>query len=199
MIVLGCGPVGLLTQKFSWLKGAKRVIGVDYIGYRLEHAKTVNRVETVDFTAHDNAGNYLKEITSGGADVVIDCVGLDGKMTPLELVETVLKLQGGALGAINIASQCVRKGGTIQLVGIYGMRYNAFPLGDLFARNITLKMGQAPVIHYMPYLYDLINTNQFDPTNIVTHRIPLSKAEFGYEVFDTKADGCIKVILQPIE
>lgn len=23
VIVLGCGPVGLLTQKFAWLKGAK--------------------------------------------------------------------------------------------------------------------------------------------------------------------------------
>lgn len=30
------------------------------------------------------------------------------------------------MGAIIIASQAVRKGGTIQLVGVYGMRYNAF-------------------------------------------------------------------------
>jgi S-(hydroxymethyl)glutathione dehydrogenase/alcohol dehydrogenase len=42
VIVLGCGPVGLLAQKFSWLKGAKRVIAVDYIQYRLQHAKQTN-------------------------------------------------------------------------------------------------------------------------------------------------------------
>jgi S-(hydroxymethyl)glutathione dehydrogenase/alcohol dehydrogenase len=81
---------------------------------------------------------------------------LNRQTTPLEMVESALKLQGGSMGAIVIASQAVRKGGTIQLVGIYGTRYNAFPLGDLFARNITLKMGQAPVIHYIPELYQMI-------------------------------------------
>jgi S-(hydroxymethyl)glutathione dehydrogenase/alcohol dehydrogenase len=197
VIVLGCGPVGLLAQKFAWMKGAKRVIAVDYIGYRLEHAKRVNKVEVVDFTKDHNVGNYLKEITGGGADVVIDCVGMDGKMTALEVVETALKLQGGAMGAILIASQAVRKGGTIQLVGVYGLRYNAFPLGDLFARNITLKMGQAPVIHYMPELYDKIVQNEFDPTDIITHQLPLTEAEHGYEIFDAKRDDCIKVVLKP--
>jgi S-(hydroxymethyl)glutathione dehydrogenase/alcohol dehydrogenase len=197
VIVLGCGPVGLLTQKFAWLKGAKRVIAVDYIQYRLEHAKKVNQVEVVDFTTEDNIGNHLKEITHGGADVVIDCVGMDGKRTFLETVETALKLQGGAMGAIVIASQAVRKGGTIQLVGVYGMRYNAFPLGDLFARNITLKMGQAPVIHYMPHLYSMIQRGEFDPTDIITHRLPLEQAKHAYEIFDAKKDGCIKVVLKP--
>jgi S-(hydroxymethyl)glutathione dehydrogenase/alcohol dehydrogenase len=197
VIVLGCGPVGLLAQKFSWLKGAKRVIAVDYIQYRLQHAKQTNNVEVFDFTEKEDLGSYLKEITKGGADVVIDCVGLDGKMTPLEMVESALKLQGGSMGAIVIASQAVRKGGTIQLVGIYGTRYNAFPLGDLFARNITLKMGQAPVIHYIPELYQMIMEEKFDPTDIITHQIPLSEASHGYEIFDEKNDDCIKVILKP--
>lgn len=197
VIVLGCGPVGLMTQKFAWMKGAKRVIAVDYIGYRLEHAKRTNAVETVDFTEVKDPGRYLKEMTQGGADCVIDCVGMDGKMTIVEKVETALKLQGGALGAITIAAQCVRKGGTIQLVGVYGMRYNAFPLGDLFARNITLKMGQAPVIHNMPLLYKMVKEGKIDPTDIITHRLPLEQAEYGYSVFDEKKDGCIKVVLKP--
>src|SRR5690606_8977427 len=132
VIVLGCGPVGLLTQKFAWMKGAKRVIAVDYIGYRLEHAKRTNNVETFNFEDEKNIGNHLKEITSGGADVVIDCVGMDGKKTLMEHVQSMLMLQGGTMGALLIASQAVRKGGTIQVVGVYGMRYNAFPLGDLF-------------------------------------------------------------------
>ncbi|WP_199620807.1 zinc-dependent alcohol dehydrogenase [Paenibacillus alkalitolerans] len=197
VIVLGCGPVGLLAQKFAWMKGAERVIAVDYIDYRLEHAKRTNRVEVINFEAEKNIGNHLKEITRGGADVVIDCVGMDGKMTFVELVETALKLQGGAMGAIQIASQAVRKGGTIQLVGVYGMRYNAFPLGDLFSRNITLKMGQAPVIHYMPELYRMIADGRIDPADMITHRLSLEEAERGYEIFDTKTDNCIKVVLKP--
>jgi len=197
VIVLGCGPVGLLTQKFAWLKGAKRVIAVDFVDYRLEHARKTNRVETFNFEKYDNLGRHLKELTGGGADVVIDCVGLDGKMTFLEKVETVLMLQGGAMGAITIASQCVRKGGTVQLVGLYGLRYNAFPLGDFFSRNVTLKMGPAPVIHYMPELFRMIVDGRLDPTDIITHRLPLDQAVHGYEVFDKKTDDCIKVILKP--
>lgn len=197
VIVLGCGPVGLLAQKFSWLKGAKRVIAVDYVQYRLEHAKRTNKVEVFDFTKYDALGSHLKEITNGGADAVIDCVGMDGKKTVVEMVETALKLQGGSMGAIQLASQCVRKGGTVSIVGVYGTRYNMFPLGDFFARNITLKMGQAPVIHFMPELYKKIINEEFDPTDIITHQLPLTEAERGYDIFDEKHDGCIKVVLKP--
>jgi S-(hydroxymethyl)glutathione dehydrogenase / alcohol dehydrogenase len=197
VIILGCGPVGLLAQKFAWLKGAKRVIAVDYVDYRLQHAKRTNNVEIVNFESEENIGNHLKEITHGGADVVIDCVGMDGKMTPLEFLATGLKLQGGAMGAIVMASQAVRKGGTIQITGVYGTRYNAFPLGDIFQRNVNIRTGQAPVIPYMPYLYSLIAEGKVDPGDIVTHVIPLDQAKQGYEIFDTKTDGCIKVILKP--
>ncbi|WP_178022189.1 alcohol dehydrogenase catalytic domain-containing protein [uncultured Paenibacillus sp.] len=197
VIVLGCGPIGLLAQKFAWLKGAKRVIAVDYVDYRLQHAKQTNQVETVNFEQYDNAGSHLKEITKGGADVVIDAVGMDGKMTNLEFLASGLKLQGGAMSALVIASQAVRKGGTIQITGVYGGRYNGFPLGDIMQRNVNIRSGQAPVIHYMPHMYELISSGKVDPGDIITHVIPLDEAKRGYEVFDTKTDACIKVILKP--
>ena len=34
--VFGCGPVGLMTQKVAWLKGAGRVIAVDLEPYAYE-------------------------------------------------------------------------------------------------------------------------------------------------------------------
>ncbi|MEF7442031.1 zinc-dependent alcohol dehydrogenase [Paenibacillus lautus] len=197
VIVLGCGPVGLLVQKFCWLKGAKRVIAVDYVDYRLQHAKRTNHVEIVNFEQDKNIGNNLKEMTKGGADVVIDAVGMDGKMSDLEFLASGLKLQGGTLSAFIIASQAVRKGGTIQVTGVYGGRYNGFPLGDIMQRNVNIRSGQAPVIHYMPYMYELVTSGKVDPGDIVTHVIPLSEAKRGYEVFDTKTDNCIKVILKP--
>lgn len=197
VIILGCGPVGLLTQKFAWLKGAKRVIAIDHVPYRLNHAKKTNQVEIFNFKETDNLLGQLSELTGGGADVVIDCVGLDAEKTVLEKVETMLKLQGGGLGAFRMATKLVRKGGTIQVTGVYGMNYNAFPFGDLFSRNITVKLGQAPVIHYMPKLYRLIKEGKFDPTDIITHRMPLSDGEKGYQIFNDKVDHAIKVILKP--
>lgn len=197
VVVLGCGPVGLFAQKFCWLKGARRVIAVDYVDYRLERARKTNGVETVNFEQEENIGNHLKEITKGGADVVIDAVGMDGKMTPMEFLATGLKLQGGAMGALVTAIQAVRKGGTIQITGAYGGMYNAFPLGDIFQRNINIRTGQAPVRPYMPQMYEMVATGKIDPYDVITHVIPLSEAKRGYEIFDTKTDGCIKVVLKP--
>lgn len=197
VIVLGCGPVGLMAQKFAWMEGAERVIAVDYLDYRINHAKAVNKVEVCEFTKYPDMGEHLKEITHGGADVVIDCVGMDGKKSPLEFIEQKLKLQGGTLGPIQIATKAVRKTGTVQLTGVYGANYNMFPLGAFFSRNITIKMGQAPVIPFMPMLYEKIVNKEFDPKDIITHQIKLEEASHGYKIFNGHEDDCIKVVLKP--
>ncbi|GAB6178683.1 zinc-dependent alcohol dehydrogenase [Desulfotomaculum defluvii] len=195
--VLGCGPIGLMAQKFAWLLGAERVIAVDYIDYRLEHAKKYNKVEIINFEEQKNTGAYIKEITKGGTDVVLDCVGMDGKMNLIEMLETAMLLQGGAMSAITMAAQAVRKGGSVALVGVYGMRYNAFPLGDFWSRGITLKMGQCPATAYVDYLLGWVKEGRIDPTDIITHRLKIDEGEKGYEIFDQKQDNCIKVVLKP--
>lgn len=195
--VFGCGPIGLIAQKFAWKLGASRVIAVDYIDYRLEHAKKYNNVEVINFEEHENTGAYIKEITKGGTDVVLDCVGMDGKMSVVEMLETALLLQGGAMSAIVMSAQAVRKGGTVALVGVYGLRYNAFPLGDFWSRGITLRMGQCPATAYVEHLLGWIKEGKIDPTDIITHRLKLDEGERGYEIFDQKQDDCIKVILKP--
>lgn len=197
VIVLGCGPVGLLTMKWAAFKAAKRIIAVDWVDYRLHHARKYPGVETVNIVDHNDTGEYLKEITGGGADVVIDCVGLDGKKTAIETLETVMKLQAGSKSALEIATQAVRKGGTVSIVGVYGGRYNNFPLGDFFARNITLKMGQCPAHTYVEPILELIKSGKFDATDIITHKLSLDQGEQGYKIFDKKEDNCIKVILKP--
>lgn len=77
------------------------------------------------------------------------------------------------------------------------MRYNQFPLGDFFARNITLKMGQAPATAYAKPLLGWVRRGKINPTDIITHRLPLDEAQHGYEVFDEKKEDCIKVIMRP--
>ncbi|GLO67893.1 glutathione-dependent formaldehyde dehydrogenase [Oceanobacillus kimchii] len=197
VIVLGSGPVGLMTQKFAWMEGAERVIAIDHLDYRLKHAKEKNKVETFQFTRFPDMGEHLKEITKGGADVVIDCVGMDGKKSPVEYVEQKLKLQGGTLGPIQIATKAIRKFGTVHLTGVYGGNYNAFPLGAFWVRNIQIKMGQAPVIHLMPELYKKVSDQELDPTEIITQRLPLKEAAQAYQVFNDHEDDCIKVVLRP--
>ncbi len=96
-----------------------------------------------------------------------------------------------------MAAGMVRKFGTIQLTGIYGLKYSAFPLGQLFERNITLKMGLAPVTHYIPVIYQMLKDGIVDPSDIITHRLPIDKAPHAYDIFNERKDGCIKVLLKP--
>ncbi|GGF12625.1 glutathione-dependent formaldehyde dehydrogenase [Halobacillus andaensis] len=197
VIVLGSGPIGLMSQKFAALKGAKCVIAVDHVDHRLEHAKRTNNVETYNFSNTDEIGPLLFDETKGGADVIIDCVGMDGTVSPEEEFGSKHDNQFGTISPIITASQAIRKFGTVQLTGVYGSEANGFPLGDFFSRNISLKMGQAPVIHLMPKLYDMVENNEFDPTDIITHSMNIEDAPKGYDIFDKKEDGNIKVILKP--
>ncbi|WHX25307.1 zinc-dependent alcohol dehydrogenase [Virgibacillus halodenitrificans] len=196
-VILGAGPIGLMAQKFAWLKGAKRVIAVDQVDYRLKHAQKTNNVETYNFKEHKEIGKLLYEETKGGADVVIDCVGMDGTVPPETEFGSEMDNQFGTISPIITASQAVRKFGTVQLTGVYATDGNNFPLGDFFTRNVSLKMGQAPVIHLMPKLYEMIENNKFDPTDIITHKMKLDDAEKAYDIFDRKVDNSIKVIFKP--
>ncbi len=196
VLILGAGPIGLMAQKFAWIKGAKRVISVDQVPHRLEHAKRTNSVETFNFTEHDEIGKLLYDETDGGADVVIDCVGMDG--TPLSKEKASEKPnQFGTISPILTASEAVRKFGTVQLTGAYISQADGFPLGDFFTRNVSVKMGQAPVIHLMPMLYQMVEQQEIDPTDIITHKLSLADAPRAYDIFDKKEDGNIKVILKP--
>ena len=196
VIILGSGPIGLMTQKFAWMKGANRVIAVDNNQMRLDHAKRTNNVETFNYKQHDNLGKHLHEITKGGAEVVIDCVGMDGEITGKDRIKTL----GGQIGTIDpiiMATDMVKKFGTIQLTGIYGTPATGYPIHKIFTRNVTVKAGQAPVIHYMPELYNMVEQGKIDPTDIITHQVPLKQAEKMYKMFNDRADGCIKVVMKP--
>ena len=118
-------------------------------------------------------------------------------MSTMEKVGQKLKLQGGTLSAIDIGIDAVRKFGTIQLTGVYGSNYNMFPLGNIFERNVTIKTGQAPVVHYMPKLYEMITNGDIDPTQIITHRVPLEKASEAYKIFHDHEEESIKFVLKP--
>lgn len=197
VIVLGCGPIGLMAQKFAKLKGAERVIAIDNVEHRLNHAKKFNGAEVYNFSKEDNIGKLLRENTRGGADVVIDCVGMDGQVAQDDLEMSSNSAQCGNISPIITAAESVRKFGTIQLTGIYATPADNFPVDLIFNRDVQVKSGQAPVIHQMPKLYEMIKNEVFDPTEIITHTMPLEEAKQAYDIFDQKKDNNIKVILKP--
>lgn len=197
VIVLGSGSVGLFAQKFATIAGASRVIAVDPVQHRIDKAGRYNNVETFLLEDVQNAGTDLYELTKGGADVIIDCVGMDGLEPVKEKAKNLVSLQSGTISPIQIAAKAAKKFGTVQITGVYMTPASSYPLQEFFMRDITVKHGQAPVVHLMPKIYDMIADNLFDPAQIITHAMPLADAARAYEIFDKKEDKNIKVVLKP--
>ncbi len=49
----------------------------------------------------------------------------------------------------------------------------------------------------MPELLDRIAKGELRPDTIIRHRMPLSEAAAGYQVFNEKREACRKVVLLP--
>lgn len=195
--VFGCGPVGLMAQKVAWLKGAEKVIGLDLQPYRLETARRVAGSETINIQNQD-AVQMVRDMTDGhGADVCVDAVGMEAERSTLDKVSNVLHLQKGSINALQMAVSAVRRGGVVSVVGVYGMPYDKFPLGQIFDKGISLYFGQAPVQKYIDELIQLVANGKVKLNDIISHRLSIDEAPYAYQIFKNKEDNCVKVVMQP--
>lgn len=197
VVVFGCGPVGLMAQKAAWIRGAKRVIGVDRLKYRLSRAVETCHSEVINADEVDPVEAIIEMTNGHGADVVIDAVGMEADRNPLEKISDALHRQAGTIKVINQAFTCVRRGGAISILGVYGTKYDNFPLAQWQDKGVQVKAGQAPVQNYIDELLMLIESGKIKLDDIISHRMPLSQVSKAYEIFNNKEDQCVKVVLKP--
>ncbi len=200
--VWGCGPVGLFAIKSAFLLGAERVIAIDRFPYRLEMARTKCGAETLNYEDVDSVSETLIEMTAGrGPDACIDAVGLEahghGAEYMIDRTKQALAVESDRPIALRQAIMACRNGGTISIIGVYSGFVDTFPLGSLMNRGLTIRSGQCHVHRYMRPLLDRIEKGEVDPTMVITHRMSLTDAAKGYDIFLKKEDGCEKVVLTP--
>ena len=200
--VFGCGPVGLFAMRSAReFFGAARIIAVDHLPYRLEFAARHCGAEAINFRDVPDVVTHLKELTGGrGPDACIDAVGLEADGSLLHDVQGALFMEAGSITALSWAMNAVRSAGTVSIIGVYGPPYNHFfPIGWAMNRNVTLRMGQCDVLRYLDDLLEKTRRGEIDPSFVVTHELPLEDAPRGYEIFERKLDGTIKVLLRPTD
>lgn len=199
--IWGCGPVGLFAIKSAQMFNPEKVIAIDAVPERLELARKIGAV-TIDYN-EENPLVRLPELTGGrGPDSCIDAVGLEayGK-GPGAIYDNVKDFLGLATDRPNVLRQAIqacRKGGTVSVPGVYAGVIDKLNFGAAFGKGLTFKMGQTHVQHYMKPLLDKIVNEEIDPTFLITHRDSLDDAAEAYERFSQMADGCIKVVLDPL-
>ncbi len=194
--VWGCGPVGQFAIRSAFLLGAPKVYAIDNVLERLAMAQAGGAItlNSDDGDIHER----LMVLTGGrGPDAAIDAVGMEAHGSLYDDVKQKLKLEQDRPYALRQAMRVVRKGGVLSVPGVYSGMIDKVPFGAAFAKGVTFKMGQTHVQNYLQPLLELIEQRKIDPSFVITHRVPLTRAADAYETFCKKQDGCIKVVLDP--
>ena len=176
IVVVGAGPVGLFCAGAAKRFSPARVLVLDMDEQRVEFARSHMGLEA--FRVGDQQPKKLvAEITDGAmADVAIEAVG--------------------AVPAFESAMSCVRDGGRVTVVGVYGVDNYEMSMGLSWVRGLDIRFaGMANVQAHWDKALLAVAKGDVDPTKIITHRLPLDDAAEGYELFRSRE--AMKVVLTP--
>jgi threonine dehydrogenase-like Zn-dependent dehydrogenase len=174
--VVGLGPVGIMALQCAELFGPARILAIDIVPERLARAEALG-AEPIDARSAPGSAQVLEATGGWGADSVIEAVGADA---------TVLD-----------ALACVATGGTVSIVGVNLSMELPFPMGLVFLKSLTVRTVFAPIPGTWPSLVPLVQSGRLALGGTFTHRMGLSQAAQAYELFDSRADGVLKVLLDP--
>ncbi|MDZ4796792.1 MAG: galactitol-1-phosphate 5-dehydrogenase [Bryobacteraceae bacterium] len=174
-VVVGTGMIGLLTIQAARLAGCSRIIAMDLEDHKLALAKANGADEVVNPKTVD-AVQYVLDATGGrGADVVFEAVG--------------------ATDPIRTAIGCVRKGGTVTLIG--NIRPNIdLPLQPIVTREIRLQGSCASSGEY-PECIELMGRGLINVSPMLTARAPLEEGAIWFSRLYSHEPNVMKVVLEP--
>lgn len=199
--VWGCGPVGQFAIQSAGMLGADRVIAIDRIPERLDMARAHGDAEVIDYE-EDDVYDRLMEMTGGrGPDRCIDAVGTDahgtGAMATADRAKQEVRLEDDRPAVLRQAIKCCRKGGTLSVPGVYVGRVDNLPFGSVMNKALTINTGQTHVQRYLEPLMEKIESDEIDPSFVVSHNVSLERGPEMYRKFNDKDDDCTKVVLTP--
>ena len=166
--VFGLGGVGLAAVLGAVVGGAGEVIGVDVVPAKLALARELGATAVVDATS--DPVEAIRELTGGGAELVVETVGSEGVLAQ-------------AYGA-------TRRGGTTVTVALPDpSRTLSIQALSLVAEERTLRgsyLGSSVPARDIPYLIGLYREGRLPVDRLITHRIGLDDVNVG---FDRLASG----------
>ncbi|MCU4800292.1 zinc-dependent alcohol dehydrogenase family protein [Halobacteria archaeon HArc-gm2] len=171
-VVVGDGAVGLCGVLAAKRLGAERIVAMGHHEDRLELAREFGATEVVSARGEE-AVEEARELTYGGANHVLECVGAEA--------------------ALETAAKVVRPGGHVGYVGVPHVESAEF-VEQLFFRNASFTGGPAPVRQYAEELMADVLQGTLDPSPIFTKTVDLDGVPEGYEAMDQRE--AIKVMVR---
>ena len=174
-VVVGAGMIGLFVIQALKLAGCGTIIAIDLDDDRLALAKTLGATHTLNATSGDMA-EQVQALTHGrGADVSFEVVG--------------------AGPTVKTAIDCVRKGGTVTLVGNLAPTVE-MPLQAIVTRQLRLQ-GSCAINGEYEAALALISSGRINVEAILSAEVPLDEGADWFRRLYAKEKGLIKVVLKP--
>jgi len=171
--VVGDGAVGLCGVLAAKRLGAERIIVLGRHEQRLKLAKQFGATDAVT-SRGEEAINTVLEMTQGGAESVLECVGNESSM------DTTIAI--------------ARPGGAIGYVGVpHGSE--TIDISRMFMSNVTLRGGLAPARAYIPELLEDVVAGKLDPSAVLDLTVDLDGVPDGYAAMNNRQ--AIKVMVRP--
>lgn len=170
VVVQGCGPIGLLTLQCARAAGAGRVIAVEPSTPRRALALRLGADAAVE------PGQEAAREVGRGADVVFECAGVPGT------VQTAVDL--------------VRRGGTVNLVGLASGAATIAP-GVWLVKEVTVAASLGYLHHEFSLTIDLIADGRIDVLALHDRTVPLDALPG--EIANLAGDpaSAVKVLVDP--
>jgi len=177
VVIVGLGPVGIMALQCAQLFGPARILAIDLVPERLDRAERMG-AEPIDARVAPGSQQVLEATGGRGAESVIEAIGADATVVD--------------------AIMCAATGGTISIVGVNLNMDLSFPMGLVFLKSMTLRTIFAPIPGTWAALVPLVQAGKFSHLgDTFTHHMGLSQAAEAYELFDSRGDGVLKILLDP--
>ena len=176
VVILGCGPIGLMAVGAAKAMGARQVVAVDIVAEKLTLAKQMGADYIVN-SKDENLAQLVKSYTDGiGADVVIDYTGSGP--------------------AISGGFAALRKGGRFVMVGLPGKKVELDLSECIIYKEATVK-GATGRLMYETWetCAELLSKKRIDLRPVIGGIYPMRDFEKAFDALYSGAPG--KMLLIP--
>lgn len=175
VVVLGAGPIGLVTLQVARAAGGGHITVVDLDAHRLEVARSLGASEVIDASQVDAREIITQRADGQGVDHVFEAAG--------------------SPQTVSLAVHLARLGGRVTVIGLPPDDTIPFPLVTAMAKEVDI----ITIFRYAnvyPAAIALVAEGRVDVKRLITHRFALEEAEAALRLSHSREDGVVKALVQ---
>jgi L-iditol 2-dehydrogenase len=176
--VLGQGPMGLIFTHVLQLMGARTVIAIDLLDWRLTWSERYGANHVID-ASKENVIKTVEELTKGQmVDFAVEAVGY--------------------VDSLKTAAHLPRHGGRLLVFGVPHYELQEFPWYHVFRQEVQINTSVGPECgQFFQTAMDMILDGPASAlTELVRPRMPWDKAPEAFEMYAECARDSLKLVLE---